>query len=141
MAEVATAQQSVLGPDIQIKGTLVFEKGVILQGRLEGNVNGTGTLQVAPEGKIVGDVDAAAVVIEGDVRGNITASDRVELKASSHYEGDLRSARLAIEAGAFFTGHVTVGAEPGKDRPAAKPSAGRPIGTNAGKVPEVQAAR
>jgi cytoskeletal protein CcmA (bactofilin family) len=141
MAEPAAAQHSILGPDIQIKGTLVFEKSVQLQGRVEGNVNGAGTLHVAPEGKVVGDVDTAAVIIEGEVRGNITASDRVELKASSHYEGDLRSTRLAIEAGAFFTGHVTVGTEPGKDRPAGKPAAARPAAAGAGKVPEAQASR
>jgi cytoskeletal protein CcmA (bactofilin family) len=141
MAEAATAQHSTIGPDIQIKGTIVFEKDVQFQGRLEGNINGTGTLHVAPGGKIVGDIDTTAVVIEGDVRGNIAASDRVELKASSHYEGDLRSTRLAIEAGAFFTGHVTVGAEPGKERAAAKSAAARPIGTNTGKAPEAQAAR
>ncbi|MFI5381398.1 MAG: polymer-forming cytoskeletal protein [Tepidisphaerales bacterium] len=136
MAELSASHESVLGSDLVIKGTVAFEKGVRLHGRLEGNAAGSGSFHVATDGKLVGNVEAAAVIVEGDVRGDITATDRVELKASSHYEGDLRAARLAIEAGAFFTGHVTVGAEPGKDRAGAKPAAARPAGANAGKVPE-----
>ncbi len=137
MAE-AGSQETVLGPDVQIKGTLSFDKVIHLQGRLEGNVTGNGRLHVAKEGKVAGDVEAAEVVIEGDVCGDVTASDRVELKASAHYEGNLRSGRLAIEAGAFFTGHVTVG-EPAKDRPAGKAPPGRVGGNN--KVAELQSAR
>jgi cytoskeletal protein CcmA (bactofilin family) len=141
MAEPSASQESVLGPDVVIKGTVTFERAVRLQGRLEGNAAGSGSFHVAQEGKLVGNVEAATVIVEGDVRGDITATDRVELKASSHYEGDLRAARLAIEAGAFFTGHVTVGTEPGKDRAGSKPVAARPAGANTGKVLETVGAR
>ena len=127
MAEVVATQESVLAPDLHIKGTLIFEKSVRIHGHIEGAITGPGRVHVARDGKVTGDIDAAEVVVEGDIHGDITASDRVELKPTSHYQGDLRSARLAIEAGASFIGHVTVGADAAKDRGVKGANSGRSV--------------
>jgi cytoskeletal protein CcmA (bactofilin family) len=121
MAEVASTQESILGPDLHIKGTITFEKSVRIHGHVEGSINGPGRVHVARDGRITGDVEATEVVIEGNITGDIVAADRVELKPTGHYQGDLRAAKLAIDAGASFTGHVTVGADAAKER-AAKPA-------------------
>jgi len=128
MAEAANAQESVLGSDLHIKGTLIFERSVRIHGQIEGAINGPGRVHVARDGKITGDVDAAEVVIEGEIHGDITASDRVELKPSAHYQGDLRAVRLAIESGASFSGHVTVGADAAKEKPSKSGSGMRAAG-------------
>jgi len=141
MAEVGTAQESVLSSDLHVKGSVSFEKALRVHGQVEGSISGPGRVHIAREGKVTGNIEAAEVVIEGDVNGDITATDRVELKSSSHYEGDLRSAKLAIDAGAFFTGHVTVGVDAAKDR-AGKPGVGpKPAGGAAGKNAEHPAVR
>ncbi|MCY2951989.1 MAG: polymer-forming cytoskeletal protein [Planctomycetota bacterium] len=121
MAELASTQESILGPDLHIKGTITFEKSVRIHGHVEGAINGPGRVHVARDGRITGDVEATEVVIEGNINGDIVAADRVELKPTGHYQGDLRAAKLAIDAGASFTGHVTVGADAAKER-AAKPA-------------------
>jgi cytoskeletal protein CcmA (bactofilin family) len=109
---------TTLGPDASFKGELSFEKGLRLQGRFEGKINTAGRLHIAKEAKMQADVDAGAVVVEGDVKGNLNAADRIELKQTARYEGDLRASKLVVDEGAVFSGHVTVGPEAVKNRPA-----------------------
>jgi len=131
---------TVLGPDVAFKGELSFEKGLKLQGTIEGQVKTPGRLHIDREAKITGDVAAGAVNVEGQVRGNITASDRIELRSTANYEGDLEANKLTVEEGAVFQGMVSVGpgsvkAQPGQvagvqtsqpDRPAAQRPAQAP---------------
>ena len=131
MADTPNQQEfpTVLGPDATFKGELSFEKGLRLQGRMEGKIHTPGRLHVAREAKMQADVEAGAIIVEGDVRGNLTAADRVELKQSARYEGDLLASKLVVDEGAVFNGHVTVGPEAvkgGNGRVAAAPPIQRP---------------
>ncbi len=108
---------TILGPDAVFKGELSFEKGMRVQGRVEGKINTPGRLHIAKEARVAADVDAGAIIVEGDVKGNLTASDRIELKNSARYEGDLACAKLTVDEGATFSGHVHVGPEAVKGGP------------------------
>ncbi len=84
----------------------------------EGNISGSGELQV--DGKLKGDIRVARVVIgeHGSVEGNV-AADIVEIRgrvsgtvagksvklfASSRVEGDITQEQLSVEQGAWFQG-------------------------------------
>ncbi len=121
---------TILGPDASFKGELTFEKGMRLQGRFEGKVTTPGRLHIAKEAKMQADVEAGAIIVEGEAKGNLTANERIELKASARYEGDLRASKMVVDEGAVFTGHVTVGPEAVKTRPAQAPGQ-RPAGAPA----------
>jgi cytoskeletal protein CcmA (bactofilin family) len=112
---------TVLGPDATFKGELSFEKGLRLQGRVEGRITTGGKLHIAKEAKMSADVEAGTIIVEGEVRGNLQATDRVELKASARYEGDLTASKLVVEEGAIFSGHVSVGPEARKGANGAVP--------------------
>lgn len=114
---------TVIGPDASFDGTLTFEKGLRLMGKLKGKINTPGRLHVAREAKMDADVEAGGITIEGEVRGNLTASDRIELKQSARYEGDLTASKLVVDEGAVFSGHVSVGPDVAKGSP-------RPGGNN-----------
>jgi cytoskeletal protein CcmA (bactofilin family) len=118
MAETSPQQEfsTVIGPDVQIKGSLTFEKPARIHGQVEGSITTPGRVQIAREGKVQADIDAAAIVVEGDVQGSLCASDRLELKATAHCEGDVHAARLVVESGAIFTGHVSIGLDAGKEK-------------------------
>jgi len=117
---------TILGPDATFKGELTYEKGMRLHGKLEGKVGTPGRLHVAKEAKMQADVEAGAITVEGDVHGNLSAGDRIELKQSARYEGDLRSSRLVVDEGAILVGHVTVGPDAVKNKPAQTSSSGKP---------------
>jgi cytoskeletal protein CcmA (bactofilin family) len=117
---------TILGPDATFKGELTYEKGMRLHGKLEGKVGTPGRLHVAKEAKMQADVEAGAITVEGDVHGNLSAGDRIELKQSARYEGDLRSSRLVVDEGAILVGHVTVGPDAVKNKPAQTSGSGKP---------------
>lgn len=119
---------TVIGPDASFKGELTFEKGLRLHGKLEGKINTAGRLHVSKEARLHADVDAGAIIIEGDVRGNLVAGDRIELKQSARYEGDLTASKLVVDEGAVFSGHVSVGPDASKPKPATpgSPAINRP---------------
>ena len=119
MAETGNQEYpTIIGQDASFKGELSFEKGLRLIGRFEGKINTAGRLHIAKEARLQADVDAGAVIVEGDVKGNLNASDRIELKQTARCEGDIRASKLVVDEGAVFSGHVSVGPEAVKNRPA-----------------------
>lgn len=119
---------TILGPDAVFKGELSFEKGMRVQGRVEGKITTGGRLHIAKEARVAADVEAGAIIVEGEVKGALSASDRIELKSSARYEGDLACSKLTVDEGAVFSGHVHVGPEAvkGGSRPAAAAAQPRP---------------
>jgi cytoskeletal protein CcmA (bactofilin family) len=109
---------TILGPDASFKGDLTYEKGLRLQGKFEGNIMTPGRLHVTKEARMQADVDAGSIAIEGEVKGKLTAQDRIELKQGARYEGDLTASKLVVDEGAVLNGHVTVGPDAVKGKPA-----------------------
>jgi len=100
---------TVIGADAVFKGELSFDKGVRVDGRVEGKITTKGSLAISQAGKLQADVSAGAIVVEGSIKGNITASDRIELRQSARLEGDIKAAKLIVTEGATFQGHCSVG--------------------------------
>jgi cytoskeletal protein CcmA (bactofilin family) len=100
---------TVIGADAVFKGELSFDKGVRVDGRIEGKIGTKGHLAVSQGGKAQADVSAASIVVEGEVQGNLTATDRVDLRKSAKLKGDIRASKLLVAEGATFVGHCQVG--------------------------------
>jgi len=116
---------TVIGPDAVFKGELSFEKGVRVDGRIEGKITTKGYLGVSQGGKLQADVAAGSIIVEGQVTGNLNASDRVELRKTARLKGDIRASKLLVAEGAAFTGQCQVGPDTG-----AAPSVGAAPGAN-----------
>lgn len=101
--------KNILSSDVEIKGKLRFSNELIIDGRIEGEVNSEGDLTIGENSTIVGDVKTRSVVVFGRVEGNITVTDRCELKQNAILHGDVNAGKLAIEEGATFMGTSTVG--------------------------------
>jgi cytoskeletal protein CcmA (bactofilin family) len=104
---------TIIGPDAVFKGELSFDKGVRVDGRVEGKITTKGSLAISQAGKLEADVNAGAIVVEGEVKGNVSASDKVELRQSARLTGDIKAAKLIVTEGASFTGHCSVGPNAG----------------------------
>jgi len=105
---------TVIGADAVFKGELSFEKGVRVDGRVEGKISTKGHLAVSQGGTLQADVQAGNIIIEGEVKGNLNAGDRVELRKSARLKGDIIASKLLVAEGAAFTGHCNVGPDAGK---------------------------
>ena len=85
----SAASRNVLSTDVEVKGTLKFTNDLIVDGRIEGDIQ--------------------SVTVHGKVHGNITATDRVDLKAGAEVVGDIKAKILTMEPGAIFVGKSTIG--------------------------------
>ncbi|HEY1120691.1 MAG TPA: polymer-forming cytoskeletal protein [Haloferula sp.] len=122
--------RNVLSSDVEIKGTVKFTNDLVVDGRIEGEIQSEGNLTVGENARLKAEIKTGTVVVYGKVHGNIIASDRVELKASAEVVGDIKAKTLSIEPGAIFVGKSAVGTP---STPAAAP--GKPAGGQAAAAP------
>jgi cytoskeletal protein CcmA (bactofilin family) len=100
--------KDVLSSDVEIKGTIKFQKELLIDGKVEGEINSDGALTVGENADIRAEVKTKSITIYGKVSGNVTVSERCELKSKCTLQGDLKAARLIIEEGATFIGKSEV---------------------------------
>jgi cytoskeletal protein CcmA (bactofilin family) len=119
-----------LNSDVEIKGNIKFSGELALDGKLDGDIQTDGTLNLGDSAVINGHITAQSVVVRGKVHGHITAKEKIDIKAKAELFGDIRASKLVIEEGVTFVGKTEV--NPNKVAPTA-PIA-RP--TEAPKTPE-----
>ncbi len=96
-----------LGKTIQIKGDLIGNEDLTIEGKLEGRIFlKDHNLTIGENGNIKADVQAKGVVVIGKLVGNITAQDKVELAATGSMRGDISAPRVMIVDGAQFRGSI-----------------------------------
>ena len=116
--------KDILSSDVEIKGSIKFQKELLIDGKVEGEINSEGVLTIGENADIRGEIKTKSIVVFGKVHGNITVNERCELKSKCTLQGDLKAARLVIEEGATFVGKSEVTS--GMSVTAAKPSSSRP---------------
>jgi len=100
---------SQLGGSIHIKGEIVSEDDMRIDGAFEGLLQlENSKLTIGPGAKVRADIIAREVVVYGTVKGNIHAKDRIEIKKDGSVIGDLTTSRIMIEDGAYFKGDIGI---------------------------------
>jgi cytoskeletal protein CcmA (bactofilin family) len=133
MAEAATGTDftTVIGGDVVIKGDVGVERGMRVDGQIEGTVSTKGKVLVGKTGQLKADIRAGTLMIEGRVSGNVSA-ERVQIEASGQVFGDLNATKLVVSEGATFVGKVNVSPEAVKDF--TKPEAVLPARAGGAKI-------
>ena len=73
---------SVIGPDLMILGNLITKGEVLVEGEVQGDLNGSQII-IGEKAKVTGSIIADEVVVRGHVMGSIRGR-KVMLQASSH---------------------------------------------------------
>src|SRR6195256_7025983 len=113
--------KDILSSDVEIKGSIKFQKELLIDGKVEGEIHSEGVLTIGEHADIRGEIKTKSIIVFGKVQGNITVNERCELKSKCTLQGDLKAARLIIEEGATFIGKSEVTS--GMSVTAAKPAA------------------
>jgi cytoskeletal protein CcmA (bactofilin family) len=100
--------KDILSSDVEIKGSIKFQKELLIDGKVEGEIHSDGVLTIGENADIRGEIKTKSITVFGKVQGNITVAERCELKAKCTLQGDLKAARLVIEEGATFIGKSEV---------------------------------
>ena len=110
------AIDTLIGPDVVIRGDLEFSGGLYVEGRIIGKVLAAqgkpASLVLAEQGAIEGEVHAPVVIVNGTLTGDVHASERVELAAKARVEGNIHYTVVEMAAGAQLTGRLVHAAAP-----------------------------
>jgi len=101
-----TDQINIIGKGITIRGSLTGGGDLVIEGRVEGQINLKNHLTIEGSGKVEADIRADELTINGEAAGNIDASTKVAINASAKVNGDIKAHRVVIEDGAVFNGSI-----------------------------------
>jgi len=129
---------AVIGPSIQIEGTLRGQEDLFVEGEVTGMIQlQNHTLTIGTQGKIKADVYAHTVFVEGSMEGDLFGSEQVIVRKSAKVRGNITSPRVTLEDGAAFKGSIEMDPESVKSvlggtnisnrAPASGASAPRPV--------------
>lgn len=101
---------SVFGTATRIEGTVRIEESVLIEGRIEGNLDqpdgNARWIVIGPKGEVHGDIRAQNVSVAGKVLGNIIASESIELLEGSEVRGNITHKSINVEPGASVHGQL-----------------------------------
>jgi cytoskeletal protein CcmA (bactofilin family) len=108
-SSISSQSPGLLSRGVSIKGTVKFRNELVIDCDVEGSIDSTGTLTIAENGFIRGEVRAKSVKLRGKVEGNIFATERCELQAGCALRGDIEAPRFVVDENATFLGSAKVG--------------------------------
>ena len=104
------AIDTLIGPEVVIRGDMEFSGGLYVQGRILGKVVAAegkpASLLLAEQGTVEGEIRAPVVIINGTLVGDVHAGERIELAQKARVEGNVHYSVVEMSAGAQLTGRL-----------------------------------
>ncbi len=98
----------------QIKGDIISEGDLRLDGVLVGNLSLKGKLVLGEGGSIMGKIFCKSCDISGNIKGEVKCDGLMTLRSTSVVEAFLLVGNLVIETGSVFTGTCKMKKESGE---------------------------
>lgn len=93
----------------KIKGDLVCDGDIRIDGEIEGTINCKGKLVLGPEGRLKGEIVCNSAEVMGKLSGKLIVQELLSVKSTANIDGDIKTTRLAIEPNAIFSGTCNMG--------------------------------
>lgn len=91
-----------------IKGTVKCEVAELFKGRVEGNINCDGDINVGSSFVVVGDIEANNITIDGNVKGRVVSKGSLKISKDACQIGEITSNELSIEESAKVVGNIKI---------------------------------
>lgn len=98
--------ENVIGPTASLKGDLICEGGVRIDGVFVGRVESQGNVIIGEAAKVEAEIRGNNVSVSGAIKGNITAAGRLEILSGGQVLGDITVDSIVVDEGGVFTGEV-----------------------------------
>tara|TARA_B100000927_G_C16448122_1_gene462686 strand:- start:1310 stop:1639 length:330 start_codon:yes stop_codon:yes gene_type:complete len=105
----------MIGPDANVNGPIKLEQGIIIYGKVDGDISTKGSIRIAKDGIVNGNIKCSDIVIGGTIIGDIQSKGSVALKKTSELKGDISYRKLHIEDGAKFEGQCDLTLDSGAE--------------------------
>jgi cytoskeletal protein CcmA (bactofilin family) len=106
LTDQAHSRATEIGPGSFFRGDVSCTDPVEIRGTLEGDCRTSARCIVHEGGRVLGNIDAAALVVAGRVEAGVLAADKVELRESARVVGTIRARVIVIADGAFYQGDI-----------------------------------
>jgi cytoskeletal protein CcmA (bactofilin family) len=100
---------NIISEGTKIKGDIIANGDIRIDGDLVGNISAKGRLVVGPKGKIEGEINCNNIEVSGLIIGKVSASELLNMKATSRIDGDIIAGKLSVEPGSIFSGTCAMG--------------------------------
>jgi cytoskeletal protein CcmA (bactofilin family) len=98
---------ATIGPSIRIKGDLVGEENLVIEGQVEGTIHlDKNDLTIGSNGRVKANVHAKGVIVEGQLEGDILGKEKVVIRRTGNMRGNIVAPRVTLEDGAMFKGSI-----------------------------------
>jgi cytoskeletal protein CcmA (bactofilin family) len=94
--------------NMRIVGNLHGNGPVVVCGRIEGDGEIAGGVQLAVGARWQGNLHAEHAIVAGHIEGNVAISDQLEVGFSAVIKGTVRAKSIAIARGAVIEGEIQV---------------------------------
>jgi len=105
-----TNLSSLVARDMNIVGDVLFNGGLRVDGKIEGNVLGSEDekclIVLSRDGCIVGRVKAYDAIINGTISGDLEVEHFLELQGNAKVSGNITYRQLQMECGALVEGRL-----------------------------------
>lgn len=102
------ADQELVGllePGLEFEGKMSASSGIVrLNTHFKGEIHCGGTVIVAEQGEMEGEIHSKFVSVAGKIKGSVHATEKVEIKPNGVLIGDIHTASLILEPGGYFNG-------------------------------------
>jgi cytoskeletal protein CcmA (bactofilin family) len=105
-SSISQAGSAILGKGAHIRGRIVGDGDLRVEGGISGDVSLKGDLIVSDGAEVVADVQARSVIVEGAIEGDISATSSVAIRASARVAGAIQGSSISIEEGANVSGRI-----------------------------------
>ena len=95
---------SVLGPDVIVTGNVTASADLLIDGRVEGDVN-CGSLAQGADSQIFGNVTAESARLAGAIEGTVRVR-QLTIERSAKISGDVEYENITIENGGHIDGRL-----------------------------------
>jgi cytoskeletal protein CcmA (bactofilin family) len=104
--------RALLERESEVSGKLSFSGPTRIDGRLRGEVRGSGMLVIGESGRVDGTIHASTLVVLGRVNGDVLGTERVEIGPSGALRGNIETRALVVHDGAEVDGDCHVAPPP-----------------------------
>ncbi len=101
-----SSEPAVLGKGLRVRGRVRGEGDLRVEASVEGDIEVSGALELAPGATVTGAVQAQEVVVSGALEGDVNATGPVTITTTGSLRGEVSAAELQIEEGGQLVGTV-----------------------------------
>ena len=114
--EVIAVSHNSLAFGTTIKGEIITDNDIRIDGKVEGNIDCKGKVVIGPTGNILGNITCSNAEIIGALTGNLTTREILTIQSTGKLKGDIKTKTLVIEPNAVFIGSCAMGDGNGKQQ-------------------------